>query len=69
MNNAAKFVKSYVEGCYVSTDGRFRAELHSTRPCEEAKAKCVRHYCIYFCGSSRMIGQALTLKEAANTYL
>lgn len=60
--------KSYVEGCYVSTDGKYRAELRQPGYSEEFGARMLRHYAIFDAGS-RPIGDARTLKDAAERYL
>lgn len=60
--------QSCVEGCYVSTDGRYRAELRQAGYSAEFGARMYRHYAI-FDGGSRPIGDAKTLKDAQERYL
>ena len=60
--------KSYVDGCYVSTDGKYRAELRQPGFSEEFGARMYRHYAI-FDGGTRPVGDARTLQEAQEKYL
>lgn len=61
--------KSYVTGSYVSTDGRFAAELRPAGYYPEHGCKLTRHYSIRYVGQTTSIGTARTLAEAERMYL
>jgi hypothetical protein len=62
---SGKWRKSYVEGNYVSEDGRYLAELRKAGYDAEFGCKLTRHYAIRVRGGSdQIVGTARTLKEA-----
>ena len=61
--------KSYIEGNYVSVDGRFKAELRPAGYYAEVGCKLTRHYAIRVIGTEQIIGTACTLAKATERYL
>lgn len=53
-----------LEGCYISADGRFTAELRKAGHYADAGCKLVRHYAIRMRGESGIVALPRTLKEA-----
>lgn len=59
-----KWRKAMLEGCYISEDGKYTAELRKAGYDAGFGCKLTRHYAIRARGGSQIIGTARTLKEA-----
>lgn len=61
---STKWQQSMLEGNYISTDGRFTAQLRKAGYDAGFSCKLTRHYAVRVRGGQQIIGTARTLKEA-----
>ena len=69
MSVSKKWNRAVLPGCYISADGKYTAELRKAGFYADLNCRLARHYVIRVRNSTNIIGTALTLSEAASTYL